>query len=79
MLQLGDVLWFTTDLDGVKYLLKDPRLEATQAADAHKLKGRQIYRHLVQVNTLQRVRAGWGVHCDLCTAAAWVAVAAAEA
>uniref|UniRef100_A0A383WLM6 RCK C-terminal domain-containing protein n=1 Tax=Tetradesmus obliquus TaxID=3088 RepID=A0A383WLM6_TETOB len=47
-LQLGDVLWFTTDLDGVKYLLKDPRLEATQAADAHKLKGRQIYRHLVQ-------------------------------
>jgi hypothetical protein len=49
MLQLGDILWFATDLDGVKYLLKDPRLEATQAADAHKLKGRQIYRHLVQV------------------------------
>lgn len=49
MLQLADILWFATDLDGVKYLLKDPRLEATQAADAHKLKGRQIYRHLVQV------------------------------
>jgi hypothetical protein len=49
MLQLGDILWFATDLDGVRYLLKDPRLEATQAADAQKLKGRQIYRHLVQV------------------------------
>lgn len=50
VLQLGDILWFATDLDGVKYLLKDPRLEATQAPDAHKLKGRQIYRHLVQVS-----------------------------
>lgn len=49
-LQLGDILWFATDLDGVKYLLKDPRLEATQARDANKLKGRQIYRHLVQVS-----------------------------
>lgn len=48
-LQLGDVLFFVTDLEGAKYLLKDARLEAVQMPDAKKLKGREIYRHLVQV------------------------------
>lgn len=58
-LQLDDVLWFATDIDGVRYLLKDPRLEAVQARDATKLRGRQIYRHLVQVR-------GTSTHCENC-------------
>lgn len=45
-------MWFATDLDGVIYLLKDPRMEAVAGADAPKLKGRQIYRHLVQVSRM---------------------------
>jgi hypothetical protein len=43
------VLWFNTDTEGVKYLLKEMRLEAVEAPQAAKLREKQIHRHLVQV------------------------------
>lgn len=47
--QEGDLLWFASDLDGVKYLRKEQRLEEAQAAQVAKLKIRQKYQSLLQV------------------------------
>ncbi|GBF94386.1 sodium sulfate co-transporter [Raphidocelis subcapitata] len=46
-LKSNDIIWFATDVDGVRYILKDPRLEAVEAAQTAKLTSRQIWRHLV--------------------------------
>jgi hypothetical protein len=58
--QGDDVIWFATDVDGVRYILKDPRMEAVEGAQAAKLKSRQIWRHLVLVGA--RARGGWGIN-----------------
>jgi hypothetical protein len=42
-------LWFASDLEGVKYLRKDLRLEVAEAAQVAKLKTQQKYRHMLQV------------------------------
>lgn len=54
--QGDDVLWFATDVEGVRYVLKDPRLEAAEGGAARKLRARQIHQQLVQVRARARAR-----------------------
>ena len=46
-------MWFASDLDGIKYLRKELRLEVAQVAQVAKLKVQQKNRQLLQVR-------GWG-------------------